>query len=318
MKTYHLKFTMRSATGSLWQADTLFGHLCWLLLWRAGDAKLQEWLDRYEAKDPPLILSDGFPGDLLPRPMPIFQTASAVSKEEGLRQAEQRKPLKKIAWLTLAEFAQIQQGQAFQPSDTGNSQRQELAKYDPQVNFKNQINRNTNTTGNEGQLYPFEEHRWKEVSVYIRVADDAIDCVKQLFEDLQTSGYGKRKSVGYGQIESIKGWDNPFEGFGEVKNANALMSLSHFVPAPHDPLNGQWKTHVKYGKLGGEWATVETPFKKPLVRFTPGSWFYTSDPNKAWFGRMVKDISWHDPDNIKIVQYGMAFAVPMKVDTTLF
>lgn len=308
MQTYRVTLKLRSASGSEWQADTIFGHLCWLMVWHKdfGEAKLQEWLARFQSGDPPLVLSDGFPGQLLPRPVPIFdRSRSEKSKNQGLREAEQRKPLKKINWLIEKEFETVRSGQVFKPDPEGDKVRDTLQGQ--RVNFKNQISRLSNTTGEEGQLYPFVEHLWKTITIYLQVADEEVETVRQLFEMMKDVGYGKRKTIGYGEIESLD-WHS-FDGFKPVEGANAFVSLSHFVPARNDPTEGQWKTKVKYGKLGGEWAATANPFKKPIIMLEPGSWFYTNTP-KEWYGRLVSGIS---PAHPKVVQYGLAFAVPMRV-----
>ncbi len=307
VRSYRLTFTLRSASGSAWHADTIFGHLCWLMVWRHGPEKLQAWLERYQAGDPPLLLSDGFPGELLPRPLllpPI--EACTLTKQKGVRNAEDRKRLKKIEWLSRGEFDRVRTGETFQLR--GEGQEQVAGQ---RVNFKNQINRLTGTTGAEGQLYPFVEYLWPTVTVYLRVADDEVKMVRQLFEDMAATGFGKRKSVGYGEIIGVE-WQE-FEGFESIAGANAFVSLSHFVPARDDPTQGQWKINVKYGKLGGEWAASSNPFKRPLMMLAAGSWFRTAEPDRLWYGRMVKGISSGHPE---VVQYGLAFAVPIRSPLT--
>lgn len=309
MKIYRVTLTLRSPSGSAWQADTVFGHLCWLLKWREGKAALDSWLERYRNNDPPFLLSDGFPGDLLPRPVPPPETQKPPSKQEGMKASDERKHLKTIEWLTLPEFEQVRAGNRFLPTLEGDAARQNLTL--PQVTFKNQISRLTGTTGEEGQLYPFvAQVCWETVTLYVRIADEKTKAtLHSLFDDLTATGYGKRKSVGYGEIKEWK-WEL-FAGFPAVNAANAFVSLSHFVPAAKDPVDGQWRINIKYGKLGGELVAAGNPFKRPLVMLTPGSWFQTEQPEKEWYGRMViKDIK---PDHpYDIVQYGLAFAVPMK------
>ncbi len=334
MKTYRVTLTLRAPAASAWQADTIFGHLCWLLTWRYGEAAFKQWLELYQQQTPPLLLSDGFPGELLPRPVPPPPPDKEEHKAEGMKNADARKKLKGIEWLTLAEFDAIRQGQPFAASAEGDKIREQLGL--PRVTFKNQISRLTGTTGEEGNLYPFvEEVFWKpleqsetltfqnKITIYLRIADQDFPVadsdgktkilsmetlVRQLFDDLVATGYGKRKSVGYGEIEQCE-WLSFNCGFAPIADANAFVSLSHFVPAKDDPREGQWRVNVKYGKLGGEFA-LPNPFKHPLIMLMPGSWFATLTPDKAWYGRLVPDIVHDRPD---IVQYGYAFALPMKI-----
>jgi CRISPR-associated protein Csm4 len=65
-----LKLTLRplSAFATPLAGDTLFGQLCWAARERFGEARLGELLDGYVDGRPFLVVSDGFPSGLLPRP----------------------------------------------------------------------------------------------------------------------------------------------------------------------------------------------------------------------------------------------------------
>ncbi len=179
------------------------------------------------------------------------------------------------------------------------------------MTLKNQINRLTSTTAGEedtgGHLFSFSQYRWKYVSIYARIADDFVETARQLFQYLGQSGYGKRKSVGYGQLSLLE--FKEFTGFSSPPDANGFISLSNFVPAANDPAQGYWQVLVKYGKLGEELATSENPFKKPLIMFTAGSCFYDS-PCKEYYGRLVKNLT---TVSQKVAQYGLALALPIKL-----
>jgi len=83
------------------------------------------------------------------------------------------------------------------------------------------------------------------------------------------------------------------------------------VPAPGDPDRGHYRTLVKYGKLGEEYASSGrlSPFKFPILMLRAGSTFYTSEPREV-YGQMVKGVH---PEDESIVQYGYAFALPVKL-----
>ena len=311
MNTYCVTLTLRSPSGTPWQADTMFGHLCWLLAWKQHDEKkLREWLERYKNGAPPFLLSDGFPFGLLPRPVPSQEAKpDGLSKQIGMERSKDRKRLKSIEWLTFEEFKQVCEGKPLE-LPKANERRECVKEMKQRVTFKNQISRLTGTTGDDGNLYPFvEEVLWDRVSFFVRLADDDTRrIIEELFSDLQASGYGKRKSVGYGNITRCD-WEE-CRVFAPLPNANAFVSLSHFVPAKADPTDGQWRVHVKYGKVSGGLSHIEKPFKYPLVMLKPGSWFKTPTPEREWYGRLVDDVSSVNND---VVQYGLAFAVPMEV-----
>jgi CRISPR-associated protein Csm4 len=275
------------------------------LRYTQGEDELKRFIKLYNEGKPPMILSDGFPEDLLPRPiLPEPPIDDSLSLKEQRKQFQKRKDIKKVKYLTRDEFEKALRGELFEPSDKGNYETR-------MVTLKNQINRLTGTTAGEGDtgghLFSFDQYRWKYVSIYAKIDDDFIDTAKQLFKYIEQSGYGKRKSVGYGQVtvEEFK----EFKEFPNPPDANGFISLSSFVPAEKDPVRGYWQVLVKYGKLGEEFATSENPFKKPLIMFTAGSCFYDSH-YKEYYGRLIKDLTTVDEN---IVQYGLALALPIKL-----
>jgi len=191
------------------------------------------------------------------------------------------------------------------------------------VMMHNTISRLTGTTGEEGSLFPLEgislaaeneEDRF--ITVYARVDPGFVACLRRCLDYLRATGYGKRKSVGYGALEEVR--LEAFEGFPPVEGENGFVSLSNFVPAASDPTDGAWNTMVKRGRLGEEYATKAAgdgnprPFKRPVVMLTAGSCFYDAAP-RPFYGRLVERVH-DDADNFgHVVQYGLALAVSMRL-----
>ena len=318
MQTYRTRLRMRSATLTPWQADTLFGHWCWLILYEEGESALSAFLDPFRAGDPPLVLSNGFPMDdevaRLPRPILPQRRADGGSKREMIQEMERVKAVKAIRFVTLEEFNALCRG-----DEVPLGERKEPLQTRPML--KNQINRLSGTTtpieeGEGGNLYDVEEiafvdssdvyPRALDVAFYVKARDgDWGDRAEQLFSYLAQSGYGAKKSVGYGQVRVVS-W-KPFHGFERPVGANGFVSLSHWVPARGDPRMGFYDTLVKYGKLGEELAVGENPFKFPLTMLTSGSSFYAEGSIREVYGRLVTQIA---PAAPQVVQYGFAFAVP--------
>jgi CRISPR-associated protein Csm4 len=90
MNVVRYRLRPRTPAATPWHADTLFGALCWELTQRGGEAALEETLARFRAGDPPFLLSDGCPGDSLPRPLLLAGRPAYVSREEfvALRRGE--------------------------------------------------------------------------------------------------------------------------------------------------------------------------------------------------------------------------------------
>jgi CRISPR-associated protein Csm4 len=318
METYRATLRPQAALRSPWQADMLFGHLCWLIRYQEGEAALNTFLEPYRQGEPPLLFSDGFPQDWLPRPVLPPRTESGLrSKAESIAALQAAKEAKTIRWVRPAEFAALRAGQ---PVTLDPLPAMRLSR----TVLKNQINRLTGGTTPQqeetvggGNLYSLEELTTVQtteippvpldVSLYVRAADAAwAERARQLLADLALGGYGAKKSAGYGAF-ALVGWERFTEFDGEVPGANGFISLSNWVPARSDPTDGFYKLLVKYGKLGEEFAHSENPFKFPLVLLAAGASFYAETPIREWYGRLVTGIA---PANEKVVQYGYAFAVP--------
>ena len=107
MKIYRIKLNTFSGILTPLQSDTIFGHLCWILAYRKGDKKLQEFLDPFKAGNPPFLISDGFPNDFLPKPL---------SADANMGDPAERKELKKIDLITLNDFISVMKGEKLRPS----------------------------------------------------------------------------------------------------------------------------------------------------------------------------------------------------------
>jgi len=300
MKTYRIKLKPAGNFVTPLQADTIFGHFCWIVKWREGEDSLRDFLNAFES-EPPFILSDGFPGDLLPAPIHL---PSLIHESDEREKFNQQKKIKKMKWLTFSEFKSIQEGHSIKPDG-------ERSGFKTLESLHSSINRITGTTGDEGSLYELEEYVLGKphhyISIYLKIQEGWEERVHALFRDLAVMGYGGKRSVGKGSFK-LAGFE-PFVGFEMRDDGNGFMSLSNFVPAKDDPANGYYQVFVKYGKVGGEFVTCEKPFKKPLLMLRVGSVF-ECDKMENYYGRMVKGLLPYKPE---IVQYAYAFPVSMQL-----
>jgi CRISPR-associated protein Csm4 len=324
METYRVRFRLHSAVLSPWQADTLFGHLCWTVRYHKGEDALADFLEPFKAGDPPFLLSNGFPGRLLPRPMPWPGDAppagtSTAEQRERMRGAKDRR---RIRYVGLEDFDRIRRGEKIA---VGLDVEDTATRIKTRTVLKNQINRLTGTTSGPGEeevggnLFNLQETFFfteggegttgGEISVYVQIRhSDWTDDVRTLFEQTAKAGFGAKKSTGYGKF-TVKAFE-PF-AFEEVEGANGFVTLSNFVPKAGDPSDGYYQLLLKYGKLGEEYARLEdkSPFKFPLIMFQAGAVFRSNGAQPP-YGRMVEKIHSQDRD---IVQYGYAFDMPMKL-----
>ncbi len=302
MKTYRLKIKPQSSFLTPWQADTIFGHLCWIMAWREGEEALSQLLQEYKYGDPAFVLSDGMPGDFLPAPAHL---SLVNQKGEDFDAYKKAKEIKKIVWLSLETFESVRKG------SLEIEQQKEIKTLNAFTTLHSSINRITGTTGEEGSLFELSEYavEQNDISIYLKIKDGWQERVLSLFRDLSLTGYGKKKAVGKGAFE-LTGELELIDGFNDFEGANGFISLSNFVPAKNDPTEGFYKTLVKYGKLGGDFTFCGKPFKKPLMMLTAGSSFYNNGSIKLFYGRMVEEIA---PAKPEVVHYGYAFAVPIKI-----
>jgi CRISPR-associated protein Csm4 len=288
-----------------WQADTLFGHFAWSIRYEEGEQVLKEWLAAFDENgEPPLVLSDGFVGRWLPRPMlpPIRRPDKPVLELEEAIEAKKRKSLR---WIDREALLQGRFDDLESLTDRG----------DPRVSVvhHNIINRYSHRSLNEDGLYATEQYGLPEgettISVYARVKDKReLERLKHHLDRAGLGGFGKRKSVGMGRFEVAEyiardAWFNRAD-------ADAHMWLSHGVPSPHDPVHGCYRLDTKYGKLGEGWAVSGNPFKRPFTRLVPGSVFAGSNAHRNWSGRILRNIS---PVHSEVIQYAFALTLPLKL-----
>lgn len=300
MKTHQLQVKLKSSFATLWQADTIFGHLCWVIAHHEGEDRLKDFLNLYRGGKPPFILSNGFPGDLLPAPanLPLLFPGN---DRESFRK---RKDAKRLRFLSLPEFNRLLNGY----TDSLLEKTEGIRERGPVAfsTIHSQINRMSGTT-QEGALYELPEMIFDPpiLSIYIKVAEGWEKKVLDLFEKLSASGYGKKKSSGKGAfvIEDFK----EFNAFLEPKEPNGFISLSNFVPGSDDPTEGFYETFIKYGKLGEELAFSANPFKKPILFIKEGAVFRTDSPLKSYYGTILSDVS--TLKGLNLVQYALAFVV---------
>jgi CRISPR-associated protein Csm4 len=296
MKIYHIKLRVKTGLLTPFQADTIFGHICWVIAHGDGDGALQNFLQPFKDGNPPFVLSDGFPENYLPKPISVDFVVSE----------DRRKDIKKIDYLHPDDFNLLIQGKTheeFKPLPLPDEVLQSV------TSTHNTINRLTNTTSEESGVYSLPETVIPKVSIYLKSVDAGWkDKVVSLLKDLSQVGYGRKKSIGKGQFtvaELVEEYNFP-----EIKDANGFVTLSNFCPAKDDPTEGLYKTFVKYGKLGEEFTFCGNPFKRPLLMIKAGSVFKTTSPPKAYYGRMLSNIAPAKEDSV--VHYAYAFAMPVK------
>lgn len=305
METYRIKIQPKGGFITPFQADTIFGSLCWVIRYSEGSNFLKAMLNDFRSGRPWFVLSNAFPGDLLPKPMIRMKMVAPTNREEQINMAREGKRLKKIQYLTPEEFSRLAAGS---PGAIENKKEPIIMS----ATLHNQVNRLLGSAGEGGELYEQEESylnpEYGYFSIYLKVRETGLlDRLAILFDQLGSTGFGKRKSTGKGCF-SVLGVDK-YDLFEAVEHANAFISLSNFVPAPGDPVKGNYRILVKYGKLGEQLALSGNPFKRPLLMLKAGSIFQVNGAVKHFYGQMIEDIA---PQHPEVLQYALAFSVPAR------
>lgn len=297
---YRLRLKLLSPLGTPMQSDTLFGHLAWQIARRDGPDAVAEFLAPFLAGAPPFILSDAFPAGLLPKP--LFPSKGTPQDQPREIYAE-TKHRAKAPFLHAEDFINVAKGKAANPEPVPSPWRSIETPHAA-------IDRNTWTTTPGGQFF-FTEAQvltsgFDSLDLYIRAANGWAEKVTDLIRDMAPAGFGRDKSVGYGVFEVLD--LVPWNGFGPIDRPDAFISLSTYMPAAADPVDGRWRVRVKRGCLG-EMAGQGNPFKRPMIQFEPGAVFRTPGPPKPFYGRIVSGIA---PGMPGAVQCALTLAVPAR------
>ncbi|MCL6451236.1 MAG: hypothetical protein K6T75_08095 [Acetobacteraceae bacterium] len=301
MDCYIARLRLLGSFMTPWHADSLFGALCWTILHGEGEGRLQEFLAAYAAGAPPLVLSNAFPGDLLPRPEVVPRSPS-LAAGEPVERARRAKVLKRVQYVTREAFRRAAAGLDF------DADRQRLFQAEAVPHAV--VSRASGTTAETGGL--FVQTEWfpdcDRLTVYFKVRPEWLPTVEDAWEGLARTGFGKRKSTGKGafELQAVE----PCPHFGWEEEHDGFVALSNFVPSEADPVEGWYRLLVKRGRLGETFAGSPMPFKAPLLMIQAGSAFRVArEGRREYYGTMVRGVS---PDP-RVVHYGLAFPAPVRL-----
>ena len=284
MDTLALRLRPLTAFGSPLLGDTLFGQLCWAARHRFGLERLDSLLAGYTAGRPFAVVADALPDGYLPRPaLPLSSYREVVGAD--------RKQAKRLQWIPLAALAEplpdwLRQGRTdldlIMPSQgaaTRSAPSPALMVLHPQPH--NSINRLTGTTG-RGDFAPYTQmQRWHapEVALCCRVVFDperieAVE-VRQLFEDIGATGFGRDAGIGLGkfQVETPDGTET--QHWPAQAQANACLTLAPCAPQGlgFDPRRSFYEVFTRFGRHGDQAVAMGNPFKTPILLARAGAVF---------------------------------------------
>lgn len=293
-----------------WQADSLLGALAVSWMRSHGvDALKRDFLDPWLAGEPRFIVSDAFPGDSLPAPASLALPVWEWSEEE-------RKDIKRLRFLSQNNFRDVQKG--LKP---GLNMTPSIS-IERHVLMRNSISRSTDTTVAGDGLFEVSYSKLSDpeahLTIYARSNKEGLDILVKSLGLLGQTGFGARASTGYGGFE-ISSDLEPCPELDDVPGADGFVSLSTYQPAASDPVEGYWRSFIKYGKMTSEFHSMNTIFKRPQVMLEAGACFRSNASPKPFYGGVIDTGRLlGDDDRQKLatrgvhpVQAAFALAVPM-------
>jgi CRISPR-associated protein Csm4 len=293
---YRLKVAPASRFGTPMTADSLFGALCWEVVNRQGQPELLKMLERFRKGDPPFMLSNAFPGDLLPRPL-VLAAKSTGAKSDG-----------KSNWITHEEFMAVREGRGEVRAPEHPEPLREV--------------RELHSLG--GRVFETQDWTWSPewakdgpgyFSVYARVSPEWVEPLRKLLQSVGAYGFGKRRGTGRGQF-TVDVAPEACPWLEPMPFESGFVSLSNFVPQETDPARGRWSVLVKYPKYSAgahaNGATKGNPLKGRLLQLEAGSCFQSPGRPRRWYGSMIPAKS---GDTDGPLHYGLALAIGIKWPT---
>lgn len=311
MKLYMISIRPISSFCSPLQSDTLFGAFCWGYLNLYGKDSLHKLIQNYKAGNPEIIFSNAFPAGRLPLPVGMMDVTGehqrSETKHERYQQYIKKKKTAHSETVSLYDFNRLINGDI---AGLHSGKGEEEQRIEPDIQWRNMVSRDNDMVENiDGSSNLFEVEQFfssSDFDVYIysslpkKILDDVLRHMFLL-------GIGAQRSVGKGAFEIVQGVKE-FTEFQIPQNPNAFVALSNFVPKKDDPVEGGYKTFVKYPKVSYTDNENDSPFKKPIIFLHAGSVF-RDKTIKKYYGSCIENIALKDgriSDEIIIGAYTIA------------
>ena len=318
-ETYLWKIKPLSSYLTPWQSDTVYGHMLWGLALVFGEKEVKSAISEFKLGNPPFIVSDGFIDGNMP-----FLKKDNLSREDSKELSQKlnislgeiiksRKVINKIKYLNLDEFNMLRGDYTIYDytldklKNIKNLNLTEEKKVIENIVMHNVINRTSNSTTDDGLYFTREIFTNKDIYIFMKVRKDyPIEKIKETLKFIESNGYGKRVGSGKGDFKTIS--FEKFNGFTEIKDGNAFVVLSNYIPKENDYEEVIYSNHiVKFAKVANLSKYSDIPFKKPFSCFIQGSIFRKG--KNSIVGKVLENIH-VDTD---VVQIGIPFILEVKI-----
>lgn len=290
-KEYKISLTLKSALGTKLMTDTIWGHICFGILYNQGEKALEEFIDQYpkisdkdiSGKIPPLIISKPYNKNMLP----LAKSTLLLEDEkiDNLSKYRKLKKKKKINEIPFQLYNEKIDSRIFEKMEKFKDENIENI-YIETSRTRNRIDRFSNSTS-ENSLYDVAEYWYankKDYDYLNQTFDVYIYSIYEkgeiydLFKNGLESGYGADSSTGKGVLKVSEP-----EVIEFPKKGNIAMSLSYFVPhkSQYEMLSDDYgimaDIWTKYPKVYAAFENSSNPFKAPIIFYKEGSTFKIKD-----------------------------------------
>ncbi|HHW20436.1 type III-A CRISPR-associated RAMP protein Csm4 [Thermodesulfovibrio thiophilus] len=340
MKTFEIIIKPLSGFGTPIKGDTLFGHICWHLVYddKILGMSLTKLLADY-ATNPFLVVSSAYPnldnGYALKRPDLPLDKLFNFSNLEQSDIIKKRKDFKKKIWMHVIK------GQHITTSKSDKLYLSDSELFEKLTNFRNSeiqrqlrktgvksfildytqphntINRLTGTTG-EGQFAPYFVDYFMytpdaELVIFVGLREDiSIEQLIEVIKKVGETGFGKDASTGFGRFMVIEYKEIDLFSMGS-ENPNACYTLAPCVPEKNIFTKMFFTPFIRFGRHGDILAKSKNPFKNPVIMADEGAVFIPVGdmPDKPYIGTPIFNISKVEPD---AVSQGYSLYIPIKME----
>ena len=282
MTLYKTTLTPLSRFATPLRGDTLFGQLCWAIVHRYGEAKLETLLACYDDA-PFLVVSDLFASGHLPKPS---LPASLLGESPDEKKANRKK-----VWLMPEDLFSGRYDKAKRDEEAAYGFRAETTVH-------NSLNYRTFRTDASGAFAPYGamEYDLTAGDIYLLLDDEklGVDELSDLLVFVGQYGYGKESTIGKGRftLTPLQKVQLP------TQESTTYMTLSPMVLEGERATSVWYEPFVRFGKHGAQRAR-KAPFKRPLLLADTGAVLrYDTPKRRLYAGRAIHDVSPAHPDTV--------------------
>lgn len=319
---YLWKIKPTSSHMTPWQSDTIYGHMLYAVSMLYGREEYDKIVNEFIELKSPFIVSDGFINERLP----LFNKTqvnrsdteffSQEINKDLIETVKLLKKINKIKNISVDEFNKLRTSQYsnkdFILDKLKNSQNENKSKINTSIQstalvLHNNINRLTGTTVEDGIFSLKEIFINGDICVFIKLRSDfSFEKLDNILKFIEENGFGKKVSSGKGAIERVV--LEKYNGFQDIENPDAFVSLSNYTPKDGDYTEVIYGAPlVKRGKTADVGDNMSFPFKKPFACFTAGALFKGNVNNEK--GKVLTNIY----INKNVVQIGIPFILGVKL-----